>query len=62
MFDESIKPPSTSDNSLAPALSYICIKIRVKFDGGCLKQDNITLTHGNKVNIYNVYKMMITLY
>ena len=35
--DETIKLPITSDNSLAPALTYTGDKIRVKFDGGCLK-------------------------
>ena len=35
---ENIKPPTTSDNSLAPALSYYGTKTRVKFTGSCLKQ------------------------
>ena len=35
---ESIKPPTTSDNSLNPALNYYGTKIRVKFTGSCLKQ------------------------
>ena len=35
---ESIKPPTTSDNSLTPALSYYGTKTRVKFTGSCLKQ------------------------
>ena len=35
---ESIKPPTTSDNSLAPALSYYGTKTRVKFTGSCFKQ------------------------
>ena len=35
---ESIKPPSTSDNSLTPALNYYGTKIRVKLTGSCLKQ------------------------
>ena len=39
--DESIKPPVTSNNSLAPSLNYIGVKTRVKFDGSCLKQDKI---------------------
>ena len=30
---ESIKPRTTSDNSLAPALSYYHTKTRVKFTG-----------------------------
>ena len=39
LSDESIKPPATSNNNLAPLLNYIGIKTRVKFDGSCLKQD-----------------------
>ena len=35
---ESIKPPTTSDNSLNPALNYYGTKTRVKFTGSCLKQ------------------------
>ena len=35
---ESIKPPTTSDNSLTPALNYYGTKTRVKFTGSCLKQ------------------------
>ena len=31
-------PPTTSDNSLAPALSYYGIKTKVKFNGSCLKR------------------------
>ena len=57
MSDESIKPPFTSDNSLAPSLSYIGSKTRVKFVGSCLKQDKITFTHGKTVNIYIVYEI-----
>ena len=38
---ESIKPPTTSDNSLTPALSYYGTKARVKFTGSCLKQPKI---------------------
>ena len=34
---ESIKPPTTSHNSLTPPLSYYCTKTRVKFTGSCLK-------------------------
>ena len=42
---------NTSANSLAPALNYIGNKTRVKFDGGCLKQDRITFTH-EKINLW----------
>ena len=46
LSSESIKPPTTSDNSLTPSISYYnAHKIRVKFTGSCLKQDKITYTH-----------------
>ena len=51
---ESIKPPTTSDNSLTPALSHYGTKTRVKFIGSCLKQSKISYTHGKVVNIYIV--------
>ena len=46
-----------SDNSLAPALSDIDNKAKIKFDGSCLKQDKITFTHEKIVNIYIVYEI-----
>ena len=57
LFAESIKPPTTSDNSLTPALSYYGTKTRVKFTGSCLKQSKISYTHGKVVNIYIVYEL-----
>ena len=39
---ESIKPLTTSDNSLTPASSYYSTKTRVKFIGSCLKQSKIS--------------------
>ena len=33
---ESIKPPTTSDNSLTPELNCYRTKTRVKFNGRCL--------------------------
>ena len=33
LSDESINPPTISDNSLAPSLKYIGTKTRVKFEG-----------------------------
>ena len=43
--NESIKPPTTSDNSLNPKLSYYGTKIRVQFTRSCLKQSNFTFTY-----------------
>ena len=38
LSDEIIKPPSTSNNSLSPGLSYTGNEIRVKFIQSCLKR------------------------
>ena len=38
LSNESIKPPTTSNNSLNPRLSYNDTKIKVQFTGSCLKQ------------------------
>ena len=54
---KTIKPPTTSDNSLTPAVSYYGTKTRVKFTGSCLKQPKISYTHGKVVNIYIVYEL-----
>ena len=43
---ETIKPPSTSDNSLTPGVSYYGTKSRVKFTRSCLKQPKISYIHG----------------
>ena len=51
---ESIKPPTTSDNSLTPLLNYYGTKTRLKFTGCCLKQPKISYTHEKVVNIYIV--------
>ena len=57
LSDESIKPPTTSDNSLSPLIDYFGNKIRLKFKGDCLKQDKVTYTHRKTVNIYIVYEL-----
>ena len=54
---ESIKPPTTSDNSLTPPLSYYGTKARVKFNESCLQQRKPSYTHGTIVKIYIVYEL-----
>ena len=54
---ESIKPPTTSDNSLNTALNYYGTKTRVKLTESCLKQSKISYNHGKVVNIYIVYEL-----
>ena len=39
--NESIKPPTASNNSLTPELNYYGTKARVKFTRSCLKQSRI---------------------
>ena len=55
--NESITPPSAPNSFLNPSLNCFGTKIRVKFNGSCLKQDKITYTHGKIVNIYIVYEI-----
>ena len=57
LSDETIKPPSTSDNGLTTAVSYYGTKMGVKFIGICLKQPAILYTHGTIVKIYIVYEL-----
>ena len=38
---ETIKLPSTSDNSLTPLIDYVGNKIRQKLSGSCLKQPKL---------------------
>ena len=57
LSNESFKPPTTSNNSINPKLNYYGTKTRVKFIKSCLKQSNISYTHGEVVNIYIVYEL-----
>ena len=55
---ETIKPPTTSDNSLTLILNYYDdFKVRLKFTGICLKQPKFTCTYKTIVNIYIVYEL-----
>ena len=57
LSDETIKPPATSDNSLSPLIDYHGNKIRLKFNGDCLKQPKLSYTHRKTVKIYIVYEL-----
>ena len=52
--DKSIKPLPTSNNFLNSLLEC-SNKLKLKFNGSCLRQDKITFDHGRKINIYIVY-------
>ena len=45
LSNESIKPPTTSNNSLNLRLSYNDTKIKVQFTESCLKEPKFTFTH-----------------
>ena len=51
LSDETIKPPTTPDNSLTLMIDYLGNKMRVKFTGSILRQPNISCTHRTIVNI-----------
>ena len=57
LSDESIKAPTTSNKMLNPSLNYVDNKIRVKFNGDCLKQEQIAFNHGKIVKIYILYEI-----
>ena len=58
MSEKKIKPPARSNNSLNPGLDYIYnVKIWVKFDGSCLKQEKITLNDKTLLNFYIIKYM-----
>ena len=54
---EPITAPTTSSNSLTPALSYYGTKTGVKFSGSCLQQPKVSYTLGTIVIIYIVYEL-----
>ena len=58
LCDERINSIKTSDYGITPYLSYYDTnKIRVKFDGGCLKQDPGSFFHTGIVNVYIIYEV-----
>ena len=53
LFAKTVNPPTAS---FSTSINYVSNKIRVKFNGSCLKQSNkLTYTHKTIVNIYIVY-------
>ena len=54
---ESIKPPTSTDNSLTPELSYYGTKTRIKLTGSCLKQSKISYTDQKVVNLLIIYEL-----
>ena len=57
LSNESIEPPTTTNNSLTPELNYYGTKTKTKFTGSCLNQSDHIFTHKKVVNIYIVYEL-----
>ena len=57
MSDERGYSITASNNKITPELSYYGTKIRVEFDGSCLKHDKVTYNYGKIVIIYIVYEI-----
>ena len=47
----------TTDNIFSPGIFCNYGKEKIKFKGICLKQDKVSLIHGNEVNIYVTYEL-----
>ena len=62
LSEENITPSATSNNSLAPGMTFLNgAKIKVKFDGGCLEHQKISFYYGNTVNVSITYEMNLWL-
>ena len=55
LSDKNIKAPTTPNKIFNPSLDHVGSKIRVKFNGDCLKQERLTFNPAKLVNIYIVY-------
>ena len=55
LSNENFDPRNTN---FSPSVDYVGNKIRIKFNGSCLKEsDKISYTHKKIVNIYIVYEI-----
>ena len=59
---ESINSITASSRSITPELTHYGNKIRVNFNGSCLKQDKIAYAYGKIVSIYIVYEISKNYY
>ena len=58
LFDESINSITAFNYNITPELSYYGSKIRVKFNGSCLKQDKTTYIHWKIATIIQHWKIV----
>ena len=57
LLHEKIRLCAISNNSLYAKLNCHDSRIRLEFKGSCLKQDKVSSTINNAVNLFNVYEL-----
>ena len=58
LSNEKSRPPYTTNKTLSPKLQWKKYKLRLRFEGSCLKQENTTrITPNNIVNLFIVYEL-----
>ena len=58
MSNEKFTPHFTSNNSLSPKLVWMNnSRIKLEFEGSCLKQDKASFIPSNVVNLYTAYEL-----
>ena len=57
LSNEKSNSITASNHAITLSLDYLGPKIKVKYNGSCLKQDKITYTYRKIVNIYIVYEI-----
>ena len=57
LSEEDIRFIIVSNYLIYPEWNYFGTKVRLKFNESCLKQNEITCTHGTIVNTYIVYEI-----
>ena len=58
MANEKFKPSHTANKSIYPKLLWNKSRLRLRFEGSCLKQeDTKTFTPNSVVNLFIVYKL-----
>ena len=58
LSNEKIKPFYTVNKILSPKLQWNKSRLRLRFEGSCLKQEDTTpFTPSNVVNLFIVYKL-----
>ena len=56
LLNEKVKAQATANNSLSPKLKQHSSKRKTEFKGSCLKQDKITFTLRNIMNLFIAYE------